>query len=271
MGQAGTDAPRAALPAWGGAIVAVLGFVAMAATLPLASRLGTRAMLLMAEAALVIPALAALAISRLPMVPALALKPASRGTVFLSMAAGAAFWLASLGLLELQSYFWPPEPGYLEAFRRLHEQLRPRGAADFVVSLAAIAVVPALCEEIMLRGVVLPSLKPALGAMGAVGASSLMFALYHDPYRMPFTFVVGMGLGVLRVRTGALTSSALAHASLNTITFLAAWVFDDSLQDMSDPRPALGAALLLAGLALSLLFLRASGRAPASGPSPAPR
>ena len=113
--------------------------------------------------------------------------------------------------------------------------------------MAAIALVPALCEEIVLRGVVLPSLRPALGAAGAVGASSLLFALIHDAYRMPFTFVVGMGLGVLRVRSGTLAPPALAHASLNTITFLAAWAFDDALQDMSDPRPVLGAALLAGG------------------------
>jgi membrane protease YdiL (CAAX protease family) len=271
MGQAGTNAPRSALPAWAGPLVAFLGFAAMHAILPHASSFGMRAALLIAEVVLVLPALAALALFRVPPLPTLALRPASRRAALIALGTGGAFWLASLGLLELQSYFWPPEPGYIETFRRLHDALRPRGALDLLVSVAAIALVPALCEEIVLRGVVLPSLRPALGAAGAVGASSLLFALIHDAYRMPFTFVVGMGLGVLRVRSGTLAPPVLAHASLNTITFLAAWAFDDALQDMSDPRPLLGAALLVAGLTLSVLFLRASGAPPANDPSPAPR
>ena len=123
-----------------------------------------------------------------------------------------------------------------------------------------------------LRGVVLPSLRASLGAAGAIAVSSLLFALSHDFYRMPFTFVVGVGLGVLRVRSGSLTPSVCAHASLNTITFLTAWALDDSLRAMDDPRPALGGALLLAGLAASVLLLRwSAGQAPTSGPARASR
>ena len=268
MGQTGSAPLRTALPAWAGPLVALLGFLAMWAILPRAYPLGMRSALLIAEAALVVPALAALALFRVSLSEGLALTPASRRAALLALATGAAFWVASLGLLELQSFLWPPDPGYIEAFRRLHEALRPRGPADLLLSVAAIALVPALCEEVLLRGVVLPSLRSLLGSAGAVAASSLLFALIHDSYRRPFTFVVGLGLGVLRVRSGSLTPPVLAHASLNTITFQAAWVLDDPLQDMSPPRPALGGLLLLAGLAGSALLLRASaGQAPASGPA----
>jgi membrane protease YdiL (CAAX protease family) len=272
MGQAGSIAAREALPAWAGPLAAVLGFAAMAATAPRAAALGMRPALLLAELALVVPALLALGLFRVGPLEGLALRPTSRRTTLLALATGAAFWVTSLGLLELQAHFFPPEPGYIEAFRRLHEALRPRGVLDLLVSVAAIALVPALCEEIVLRGAVLPSLRPRLGETGAVGASSLLFALIHDRYRMPFTFVVGLGLGALRVRTGSLTPPVLAHAALNTITFLAAWALDDPLQDVSDPRPALGGALLAAGLLASAVALRASAApSPASAPSPAPR
>lgn len=244
----------------------------MMAILPHASALGMRSALVVAEAALVIPALLALALFRVPPIEGLALTPTRRPAMLLALATGTAFWVTSLGLLELQSYLWPPEPGYLEAFRLLHESLRPRHAFDLLLSVAAIALVPALCEEIVLRGVVLTSLKPALGAAGAVAASSLLFALIHDPYRRPFTFVVGIGLGLLRVRSGSLTPPVLAHAALNTITFLAAWALDDPLRDVTDPRPALGSALLVAGLVASALALRASvPRPPATDSSPATR
>jgi membrane protease YdiL (CAAX protease family) len=272
MGQAGSAPLRSALPAWAGPLVALLGFLAMWVVLPYASSLGVRSALLIAEAALVAPALAALALFRVPLSEGLALTPAPWRAAMLALATGAAFWLASLGLLELQSYIWPPDPGYIETFRRLHQALRPRGAADLLLSVAAIALVPALCEEVLLRGAVLPSLRPLLGPAGAVAASSLLFALIHDSYRRPFTFMVGVGLGALRMRSDSLTPPVLAHASLNTITFLAAWVLDDPLQDMGEPRPVLGGLLLLAGLAASTLLLRASaGRARATGSAPALR
>jgi membrane protease YdiL (CAAX protease family) len=272
MGQAGSAAKRGALPAWAGPLAAVLGFLAMRAILVPASTLGMRAALVLAEAALVAPALLALALFGIPAAFALRLTALRGRALLLSLAAGSAFWVASLGLLELQSSLWPPDPSYLAAFRQLHEALRPHGAGDLLLSVAAIALVPALCEEVVLRGVVLPSLRPALGAAGAVVASALLFALIHDPYRGPFTFVVGVGLGLLRVRSDSLTPPVVAHAALNTITFLAAWALDDPLMEMSDPRPLFGGALLALGLGASALVLRASGvGGAATGASPEPR
>ena len=258
MGQAGSAA-RSSLPAWLGIPLAVAGYAAMTAVMAPAGRLGIHAALAVAELALVTPILAALVFLHIPPAAGLALRRPVRRVGLLALAAGAAFWAASLGLIELQSFVWPPEPGYIEGFRRLHEALRPDGPLDMIVSVAAIALLPALCEEIVLRGVVLPSLG-ALGAGGAVVVSSVLFAAIHDPYRMPFTFAVGLGLGMLRVRSGSLVPPILAHALLNTTTFVAAMFFDDPAQDTLDPRPLLGAALLLAGAAASLLAVRAIGR-----------
>lgn len=258
MGQGGSAARRT-LPAWLGVPLAILGFAAMWAVMPRAAPLGIRSALLAAESAFVAPAIAGLLLLGIPPARGLALGAPGRRAVLLALATGAAFWVASLGLLELQSSLWPPAPGYIEEFRRLHSALRPHGAVDFLLSVAAIALVPALCEEIVLRGVVLPSLG-LLGVGGAVTASALLFALIHDAYRMPFTFVVGLGLGMLRIRSGTLLPPILAHAVLNTITFVAAMFFDDPAQDVLDPRPLLGTALLLAGAGASVLLVRAARR-----------
>jgi membrane protease YdiL (CAAX protease family) len=93
-----------------------------------------------------------------------------------------------------------------------------------------------------------------------VVVSSALFAAIHDAYRTPFTFAVGLGLGILRIRSGTLVPPILAHALLNTITFVAAMFLDDPTQDMLDPRPLLGAALLLAGAAASFVAVRAIER-----------
>jgi membrane protease YdiL (CAAX protease family) len=142
-------------------------------------------------------------------------------------------------------------------FRRIHEALRPANAFDAVLSVLAIAAAPAVFEETLVRGVVLPSFRPALGATGAVLASALLFALMHaDLYRLLFTFAVGAVLGVVRLRAAALLPCILVHATLNTLTFLAAPLVDDPSEPLPDPRPLLGAALLALGMAVTALLLR---------------
>jgi membrane protease YdiL (CAAX protease family) len=164
--------------------------------------------------------------------------------------------VTSYGLLELQNAVWPPSPDYLERFRRLFEALRPAGPLDWAFSLAAIAVAPAVAEEVLNRGIILPSFRRPLGDGGAVAASALFFGLMHlDAYRLPFTFMMGLALGALRVRTGSLVPGLLAHATVNALTFTAAPFVDDPAQTLPDPRPLLGAAVLLAGGALSVRLI----------------
>jgi membrane protease YdiL (CAAX protease family) len=228
-----------------------------------------RAALTLAELALVAPGLLALLASRVPLRSVLGRWPLDRRTIALMVAAGASLWLASLGLLELQYVFWAPPPGYLEAFQRLHEALRPKNAADALWSLAAVALVPAACEETLVRGIVLPSLLRPTGATGAIVISALVFAGIHlDPYRTLFTLVLGLALGVLRVRTGSLAASMTAHASLNALTFALAPFVDDPSQGLPEPRPLLGLALFVAGTAASAVTFRLVPSLTRSGEAP---
>ncbi len=206
---------------------------------------------------LAVPALLALLLARRSMAGALALRATDRRTALLAVLLGAALWVASLGLLELQYTVWAPPPGYLEVFRTIHQALRPANAFDAVLSVLAIAAAPAVFEETLVRGVVLPSFRPALGATWAVLSSALIFALMHgDLYRLLFTFAVGSVLGVVRLWGGALLPCILVHATLNPLTFVLAPLVDDPGESLPDPRPLLGAALLAGGVAVTVLLLR---------------
>jgi membrane protease YdiL (CAAX protease family) len=230
-----------------------------------------RLTIVLASAMLAAPSLLVLLVHGVPLGTGLALQRIPPKTALLAVAAGLALWVASLGLIELQYTLWAPPAGYLEAFRRLHEALRPRDPLDALWSVAAIAAAPALFEELSVRGVLLPSLRPRLGSAGAVAASALVFALMHwDPYRFAFTFAVGGALGALRLRSGVLLVPILAHAALNTFTFAAAPFLDDPAAPLPDPRPALGAGLLVAGSAAFLALLRFWG-GPLTRPGGAPR
>jgi membrane protease YdiL (CAAX protease family) len=238
-------------------VVVVAGVAAMVLVGRPAFVLGLRPALLLSELALVVPGLIALAAFGVPLRAGLALVPiGSRMAIFVA-ACAAALWVASLGLFEVQYALWAPPPGYLEAFQRLHEALRPRSAADALASIVAIAVAPAVCEELVLRGIVLTALLPGLGSIGAVATSAALFALIHlDPYRSAFTFALGLALGALRVRTGSLLAPILAHALVNTITFAAAPFTDDPAGGLPQPQPVLGLGLFVTGTAFTLLLMR---------------
>src|SRR5262245_40458608 len=167
------------------------GMLAMSIVAPFAFTLGLKPALLISETALVGPGLLAVAAFRRHPSVSLGLEPIGSRTALVVAAAAVPLWVASLGLFEIQYALWAPPPGYLEGFERLHDALRPQGPVDALVSVFAIAVVPAICEELLLRGIVLPALRTALGTGLAVVASAALFALIHwDLYRAAFTFTL---------------------------------------------------------------------------------
>jgi len=256
MDKGGSVPGRTRLPAGLVPVVVLAGMGAMVLVAPYAFSLGLRPALLISETALVGPGLLALAAARVPLPDGLELNPIGSRIAWLVVAAAGALWVASLGLFEVQYALWAPPPGYLEAFQRLHEALRPRNAADALLSVVAIAAAPAICEELLMRGIVLPSLLPALGRAAAIATSAALFALIHwDLYRAAFTFALGIALGILRVRTGSLLAPMLAHALVNTITFVAAPLTDDPAGGLPEPRPMLGLALLAVGAGLTFVLI----------------
>jgi membrane protease YdiL (CAAX protease family) len=231
-----------------------------AASMPVAHLLGLRPALVMSEAALLLPGLGLLVLLERPFSEALALRGVGGRLALLSVLCGASLWAFSLGIFQLQYVVWPPPEGYLESFRRIHEALRPAGPVDALVSIAAIAFMPAACEEALFRGIVVGALVP-LGQPAAVIASAVLFGLIHLDfsaagvpafYRTPFAIAVGTVLGAVRLRTASLIPCVLAHATLNLITFaVAPWV-DDPGSGSPPAQPLLGAALLFGGGAMTL-------------------
>ena len=75
----------------------------------------------------------------------------------LALAGAAAAGLGS-ALVGIPATGWlntiiPPPPEFMDAFRTIGEQLTPTSPADYVVVLIIIAVLPAVCEEALHRGV----------------------------------------------------------------------------------------------------------------------
>jgi len=256
--------------AWLAPIAVLLGVAAMYLVAPRAARLGLRPGLALSELALVAPGLLFFVLSGRP-APLFGERRGLPGSLALtSLLAGIALWVASLGLFELQYAVWKPPPGYLEAFRFLHERLKPNGPLDAVVSVLAIAGAPALCEELLFRGLVLPSLARPLGAIAATVGSTLLFGVIHldsttpgevSLYRVPFACAVGVAFAALRLASGRLLVPMIAHGTLNAITFAVAPLSELPADgNLPDPRPLIGLASFAAGAIASTFLIRRCAR-----------
>lgn len=88
----------------------------------------------------------------------------------------------------------------------------PTEAAFSWESVIAAALLPALAEELIYRGTVLP----LLDSKGCVLCSALLFSLCHaDFYRMPYAFAAGLFLGYIARLSGSLTLPVLFHFANN--------------------------------------------------------
>jgi membrane protease YdiL (CAAX protease family) len=97
-----------------------------------------------------------------------------------------------------------------------------RPAAPFA-PWAAITVVVAVGEEVILRGALFDRIRRVRGPLAAVLLTSAAFAVMHVPlygwHVVPLDLAVGIGLGGLRIATRGIVAPAIAHA----VAGLATW------------------------------------------------
>ena len=128
---------------------------------------------------------------------------------------GASFWYINLLVVI---------PLFEERIRRAHdiqhiEQLAE--ASPIVWTLITLAVLPALCEELLMRGVVARGLRPALGLVGAIVVSALLFGVFHLSFaRLVPTALLGAALAYATLMTGSIVPSCVAHLINNAVVLL---------------------------------------------------
>ena len=89
----------------------------------------------------------------------------------------------------------------------------------FFLLITTVFLAPVF-EELVFRGVLLPVLVSKIGKIGGVLLSALIFALAHlSVGELPPLFVLGIGLGLMRLSSGRLFSCALMHSLWNGVTF----------------------------------------------------
>jgi sodium transport system permease protein len=147
----------------------------------------------------------------------LALRPVKPVVWFAVVVAAPAGLVAGVGVFKLANLFVPVPPRLLESFG---QQLLP----DYIPlwqTVAMIAILPGIFEEITFRGALLHGLRsrmhPALLAL-VVG---LIFGLFHVAlFRIAPTAFLGVMLAAVTLLTGSIFPAMLWHALNNGIALL---------------------------------------------------
>lgn len=128
--------------------------------------------------------------------------------------------------------------------------------AGFVSSLITMAILPALLEELSLRGVFLSGYR-RLGTWKAIFCTALLFGLLHmNPQQFPYAFIAGLFFCFLVERTGSIWASIIPHFIINATNVYS--MFAPAAEEMATIDPPGNTMLLLyTGLSafLSLPFL----------------
>ncbi len=112
----------------------------------------------------------------------------------------------------------------------------PSAPVERIFYFLHIAVVPALCEELAVRGVVMQPLRK-YGDRFAIIASSVVFALMHSNLiQAPFALIAGAAIGYAVCVTGSIWTGILIHFVNNSfsvfIEFMLADVADAAQQNL---------------------------------------
>jgi sodium transport system permease protein len=138
-------------------------------------------------------------------------RPSARALIGGALVGVSAWAVLTVFVLPLQEKIAPTPKALEEALTHVVS------GATWAV-LLVVAVLPALCEELLLRGALTLSLRRALGATPTVVVSAVLFAILHgSAYRLLPTFLLGVAFAVMALRAGSIVPGMLAHAlSLTT-------------------------------------------------------
>lgn len=87
----------------------------------------------------------------------------------------------------------------------------PANATEFLLGILSVAVIPAIVEEAVFRGLILGRLLP-FGKGFAICASAVFFASVHgSAEQMIYSFVYGVLFGFLAIKTGSVKAGVIIH------------------------------------------------------------
>lgn len=133
----------------------------------------------------------------------------------------------------------------------------PANTRELMLAVCSIAVIPAICEEFMFRGAVMPAFE-RYGTRRAMLISALLFATLHGSIvGLPAQFLLGIILAVLVFWTDSVYAGLIYHTVHNSAILMLEYVqnqvpADPNLSD--DMLTLIGGAAGVLDIALSVLL-----------------
>lgn len=158
-------------------------------------------------------------------IAAVSLKPGSDVRAYLGLNMGAAgqwlkwflWFLGLLVVLELLAVI-AEDAGSLDFMEGVYQS-----ADSKLLLFIAVVVVASVCEELFFRGFLLEGLRHTfLGAGGSVVLTALLWSVVHVQYNafgMASIFLIGIFLGLVRLRSGSTILAMVLHALNNAVAF----------------------------------------------------
>ena len=129
----------------------------------------------------------------------------------------------------------PPPRTLVEEMRKL---IRPPGGdRPLVLSLAALALTPAICEEALFRGPILRGFRQRFSAGAACLLTGLLFGILHgDVWRFIPTSLLGALLSWVALASGSILPSMLVHLINNGALIILGYYGLDQAAEKLSPR-----------------------------------
>ena len=148
----------------------------------------------------------------------------------------------------------PPPSWFWELFSKVFE-------SDYGIygAILKIVVIAPITEELIFRGVIMHGLMRNYSKFTAIFVSALMFALFHlNPWQFPATFMLGLLLGILMVRTRNIYLCIVGHAINNGLVLISMY-YAGQIQQTSFSQSGKSNQLIISAFvataALLLIFL----------------
>jgi membrane protease YdiL (CAAX protease family) len=141
--------------------------------------------------------------------------------VFLSLPA----YAVALTLNNIVAY-------YLQFFGDIPSQTIPvpTNVPELIQGLAIVALSPAICEELLHRGILLNAYE-SRGSLKAVIITSIFFGIFHfDITNLLGPIFLGLLIGYYVIRTNSIFAGIFAHFLNNSIAELFSYFFSDATQ-----------------------------------------
>lgn len=147
----------------------------------------------------------------------------------------------------------PPPPWFWELFNQIFE-----GDYGMMGVFLKVSVVAPIIEELIFRGLIFNGFRRNYNGFVAVFMSALLFSLFHlNPWQMPATFVLGLLLGWLMLRTNNILVAILGHSINNSLVLLAVacedQIRENAIYLMEKPQ-LMQFSVLVMGVSLLLIY-----------------